>query len=89
MQGFAFTQGTTANGQTFTFSPAGDVSFDLGVPNALAIEDQIGATTGDLIAVQSDNRILSFQFEAPSSANKSALPNAPTIAKQGIAKLES
>lgn len=86
-QGLACTQGTTANGQGFTLSPAKDVSSDLGVPNSVVIGYQIGTTTGELIAVQSDAGIISFQFEAPSNADKTALPDALTIAKRGLAKL--
>jgi hypothetical protein len=86
-KGLSCTQGTTSNGQTFTFAPARDVSSDLGVKKALAIDYQIGTNTGELIAIVTDTAIVSFQFDAPSSADKSTLPSATTIAKQGLAKL--
>jgi hypothetical protein len=86
-QGFSCTQGTIANGQTFTLSPARDISSDLGEPGAVAIDYQIGAAAGVLIAVQTDARIISFQFQAPSTVDRSTLPDALTIAKRGVAKL--
>ncbi|MEY2403800.1 MAG: hypothetical protein QOD38_1351 [Acidimicrobiaceae bacterium] len=88
-QGLACTQGTTSTGARFTFSPPRDVSSDFGVPNSVAIDYEIGATSGELIAVQAGDRIVSFQFELPSSgADTTGLPDAITIAKRGLAKLD-
>jgi hypothetical protein len=87
-QGFSCTQGTTPNGQTFTLSPARDISSNLGERDAVAIDYQIGTAAGVLIAVQVDARIISFQFEAPSSVDRSTLPDALTLARRGLAKLK-
>ncbi|MEY2453614.1 MAG: hypothetical protein QOD92_3188 [Acidimicrobiaceae bacterium] len=87
-EGLACTQGTTSNGTRFTFSAPRDLSSDLGVPNSIAIDYQVGTNAGELIAVLEGNRIVTFQFEAPTSVDRATLPNAVTIAKSGLAKLD-
>jgi hypothetical protein len=87
-QGFSCTQGTTSNGQSFTFSPLRDVSSELGERAAFALDYQIGADSGELIAVLQGAHLVSFQFEAPTAADKSTLPDALAIAKQGLVKLD-
>ena len=87
-QSFACTQGTTSNGQTLQLSPPKDVSSDLAVTKAFSISYRLGTTSGELIAVLVDDRIISFQFEASTSARPDTkLPDALSVAKQGLTEL--
>ena len=86
-QGLGCSQGTTSTGARFTFSAPRNVSSDLGVPS-IVIDYEVGTISGQLIAVQEGTHILSFQFEAPTNVDRATLPNALTITKQGLAKLD-
>jgi hypothetical protein len=86
-QGVSCTQGTINDGSAVTFSSPSDVSSDVNTPGAIEIDAQSSNFSAQLIAVRIGNTIVLFQFEAASSVDPSTLPNALTVAKNGLQKL--
>jgi hypothetical protein len=86
-QGVSCTQGTIKDGSAVTFSDPYDVSSDVGAAGAIEVDAEAASFSSQIIAVRIGNAIVSFQFNAASSVDPSNLPDALTIATDGLQKL--